>query len=135
MFIKFILNKPYKHIIRGETKMNLINYLSNVAIPFVILIFVFYSFKSKNMVFDDFIDGAKEAIDITIGLVPTLVGLFIAIGALRASGIIDIIINIVTPLLNILHFPSEIMPLAILRPISRKCINCSSYRYYEKLWS
>ena len=86
--------------------MNLINYLSNVAIPFIILIFVFYSFKSKNTVFDDFIDGAKEAIDITIGLVPTLVGLFIAIGALRASGIIDIIINIVTPLLNILHFPN-----------------------------
>ena len=41
-----------------------------------------------------------------------------AIGALRSSGILDLIINFITPILDILNFPSEIMPLAILRPIS-----------------
>ena len=53
-----------------------------------------------------------------LSIFPTLVGLFVAIGALRASGIIDMIIYIITPFLNIIQFPSEIMPLAMLRPIS-----------------
>ena len=51
-------------------------------------------------------------------ILPTLIGLFVAIGALRNSGILDIIIRIITPLLNVIQFPSEIMPLAMLRPIS-----------------
>ena len=49
---------------------------------------------------------------------PTLIGLFVAIGALRSSGILDLIINIINPLLSIVKFPTELMPLAMLRPIS-----------------
>ena len=53
-----------------------------------------------------------------MSIFPTLIGLFVAIGALRSSGILDLIINFVTPLLNVINFPKEIMPLAMLRPIS-----------------
>jgi len=98
--------------------MQLINYLSNLAIPGVILIIVLYGLIQKNKVFDDFLEGAKEGLEIVISILPTLVGLFVAISALRNSGILDIIIRIITPILNIIHFPSEIMPLAMLRPIS-----------------
>ncbi|MEI3411204.1 MAG: nucleoside recognition domain-containing protein [Clostridia bacterium] len=49
---------------------------------------------------------------------PTLIGLFVAIGTLRSSGIIDAIVNLLSPILNLINFPSEIMPLALLRPIS-----------------
>ena len=55
---------------------------------------------------------------ITISLLPTLIGLFVAIGALRSSGILDIIINLLNPILSIIDFPTELMPLAMLRPIS-----------------
>ena len=47
-----------------------------------------------------------------------MIGLFLAVGALRSSGVIDIAIKLVEPLLNIVNFPTEIMPLALLRPIS-----------------
>lgn len=98
--------------------MQIINFLSNVAMPLIILLIVAYSLLEKNKVFDDFLEGAKEGIQIVFSILPTLVGLFVAIGALRSSGILDIIIRFITPLLNILQFPSEIMPLAMLRPIS-----------------
>lgn len=98
--------------------MQVVTFLSNLAMPAVILLIVFYGLKSKTKVFDLFLDGAKEGLELTISIFPTLIGLFVAIGALRTSGIIDMITNVITPLLNIIHFPSELMPLAILRPIS-----------------
>ena len=63
-------------------------------------------------------EGAKDGIETTVSIFPTLVGLFVAIGALRSSGILDMIINIINPILTIINFPSELMPLALLRPIS-----------------
>lgn len=98
--------------------MNVLNYISNLAMPLIILIIVFYSLIERKKAFDIFLDGAKDGLNIVLNIFPTLIGLFVAIGALRSSGILDLIINFITPILDILNFPSEIMPLAILRPIS-----------------
>lgn len=98
--------------------MQLIHFLSNLAMPLIILLIVTYGFLEKNKVFDDFLEGAKEGMGMVVNILPTLIGLFVAIGALRNSGILDLIIRLITPLLNVIHFPSEIMPLAMLRPIS-----------------
>ena len=98
--------------------MNYINYLSNTIIPIVILIIIVYGLKEKVKVFDAFLDGAKEGIEIVISLFPTLIGLFVAIGALRNSGIIDFFTNAISPVISFLGIPKEIMPLAFLRPIS-----------------
>lgn len=98
--------------------MKVVNFISNLAMPLIILIIVIYGIIEKNKIFDDFLDGAKEGLEIVFSIFPTLVGLFVAIGALRSSGILDIIINFLMPILNVIHFPTEIMPLAMLRPIS-----------------
>lgn len=98
--------------------MKIINFISNIAMPMIILLIVIYGLKEKNKVFDVFLDGAKEGLEITLSIFPTLIGLFVAIGALRSSGILDIIIYFLTPILNVVDFPSELMPLAMLRPIS-----------------
>ena len=95
-----------------------INFISNLAMPMIILIIVFYGLTEKNKVFDSFLDGAKEGIEITLSILPTLVGLFVAIGALKDSGVLDIITYAMKPILDLTNFPSELMPLAILRPIS-----------------
>lgn len=115
--------------------MSFVNYLSMLSIPLVILIIVVFGMLEKKKTFDIFIDGAKEGIGIVVNIFPTLIGLFMAISALRASGILDLIINAISPVLNILKIPSEIMPLAMLRPISRKCIDGSRNRYNENIWS
>ena len=98
--------------------MNLVNYLSASAIPIVILIIIIYGLFEKKKVYDIFLDGAKDGIKIVLKLFPTLIGIFVAVGVLRTSGILDLIVKFVSPITNLLNIPSEIMPLALLRPIS-----------------
>ena len=98
--------------------MNKINYISSAIIPIIIGIIVIFGLYEKRKVYDTFIEGAREGIDVVLNIFPTLVGIFIAIGALRSSGVLDFIINIIKPVTNLLNFPSEVLPLALLRPIS-----------------
>lgn len=93
-------------------------YISQAAIPFIILMIVLNGVLEKNNVFDSFIEGAKEGLEIVLKLFPTLIGIFLAVGALRDSGIIDLIVKILSPVLNYINCPIEVMPLALLRPIS-----------------
>ena len=97
---------------------SIVNYISSAAIPLVIISIILYGLKEKNNVFDTFLDGAKEGIEIVFKLFPTLIGIFLAVGALRSSGLIEFIVNLISPIVEFLKFPSEVMPLALLRPIS-----------------
>ena len=98
--------------------MKIINYISIIAMPLVILIIVSRGLKERISVFDVFLKGARDGIEITIKIFPTLVGLFVAIGLLRSSGILDFITKLISPILIMLQFPGEIVPLALLRSIS-----------------
>ena len=98
--------------------MNIINYISSAAIPIVMLLIIVYGLLEKNRVYDTFVEGAKEGIEVVFNIFPTLIGVFVAVGALRSSGILDLIINLISPITNLLKIPSEIMPLALVRPIS-----------------
>jgi len=99
--------------------MKFLNYFSNAIIPIIIIIIIIIGLKEKIKIFDNFLDGAKEGMEIVLNLFPTLIGLFVAIGALRSSGVIDFLVNIISPVITSLNIPKEIMPLAFLRPISR----------------
>ena len=98
--------------------MKIIEYFSNIAMPLMIIVIVIYGVVERKKVFDIFLEGAKEGIGVVLNVFPTLVGLFVAIGALRSSGIIDLMVNFLTPVLNLVNFPTEILPLALIRPIS-----------------
>lgn len=98
--------------------MQIINYISASAIPIIILIILYYGIKEKQKVFDCFLEGATEGVKIVVSLFPTLIGIFLAVGALRTSGILDFIISIISPVTNLIKIPSQILPLAMLRPIS-----------------
>ena len=98
--------------------MRIINYISIIAVPATIFLILLYGLIEKKAVFDIFLKGANDGVKMVIKIFPTLIGLFLAIGALSSSGILDFVIKIITPTLKILKIPPEIMPLAILRPIS-----------------
>ena len=98
--------------------MQIINYVSICAIPMVMLIIILYSFLEKKKTYDLFLDGAKEGMNNAIKLIPTLIGLFVAVGVLRSSGILDFIIEIISPIFSVIGIPTELLPLAFLRPIS-----------------
>lgn len=98
--------------------MSVINYISVVAMPVIILIIIVEGFKEKIAVFDIFLKGAKEGIEIVFKIFPTLIGLFFSIAMLKSSGVLDFIINIISPITNFLQIPKEILPLTMLRSIS-----------------
>lgn len=98
--------------------MEIINYISIIAMPLIILLIIIYGVIEKKKVFDIFIEGTKEGIKTTIKILPTLIGLFFSVGALRSSGILDSIGELINPIIRILRIPMEIVPLALLRPIS-----------------
>ncbi len=98
--------------------MKFIDFFSNAAMPLMIIIIILYGVLERKKVFDIFLDGAKEGVGVVLNLFPTLVGLFVAIGLLRSSGIIDLICRFITPAFNLISFPTEILPLAFIRPIS-----------------
>ena len=93
-------------------------YISNIAVPVIIVIILLYGLSEKKNVFDIFLVGAKDGAKMVMGIFPTLIGLFLAIKALSSSGVLDFLIGILSPILDVLKIPKEIMPLAMLRPIS-----------------
>ena len=84
----------------------------------IILIIVLVGIIEKKPIFDLFIKGAIKGIEITLKIFPTLIGLFFAIGLLNNSGIIEFVTTLLSPVLKIMRFPKEIVPLVILRPMS-----------------
>ena len=98
--------------------MNKINYISSAVIPIVIVGIIIYGLLEKNKVYDTFVEGAGEGIKIVFNIFPTLIGIFVAVGALRSSGILDFVIHLINPITQMIKIPSEVMPLALLRPIS-----------------
>ena len=98
--------------------MGIINYISIIAVPFVIFYIVAYGCIAKIKVFDSFLVGCKEGISTVIKIFPTLIGLFLAVSALRNSGILELLSKLLAPILNLFKIPSSILPLMLVRPIS-----------------
>lgn len=98
--------------------MKIINYISTIAIPVVIIIIILYGIIDKKKIYDIFVDGVKEGMSIVIKIFPTLLGIFLAVGVLRSSGLLELVTKSLAFFTNKIGFPSEVVPLALLRPIS-----------------
>lgn len=98
--------------------VKLVNFLSIWIIPlFIALVLVVALYRRVN-VFDAFVDGAKEGFKMSVRLIPFLVGMLVAIGLFRDSGVMDLLVMLITPILIRLDIPAEIISLAIMRPVS-----------------
>ena len=98
--------------------MKFINIISNYSIPIIILLIVGICFFEKNNVFDDFTEGVKEGVEIIYNVFPTLLGLFVAIGFLKTTGLLDFIIKLIMPMIELVKIPKEILPLMVFKPVS-----------------
>lgn len=92
--------------------------MSNIIIPLIVLIIIIYGVKQKREVYDDFIEGTKESFSMIKNLFPTFLGMFLGINLLINSGFLSFIFKFLEPILNIIKVPIEILPLAVIRPIS-----------------
>lgn len=98
--------------------MRFLIYVSDYIIPFIIFYIVGFGLLMKTNIFDEFIQGAKDGFKVVLDILPTLIGLMVAIGILRASGTLNIMSGILKPLTDWLHFPSQLVPVAIIKMFS-----------------
>lgn len=98
--------------------MKFLLYLSDLMVPLVIFGIVSYGLLMKVDVYETFIQGAKSGLRTVISLVPTLVGLMVAVGILRASGFLDFLARIAGGLTEPLGFPAELVPLSVVKMFS-----------------
>ena len=90
----------------------------NYIIPLIVVTIIIYGIYKKVNIFDTFIDGVKEGMKLSINLFPTIFAMIIAITLITDSNIINYICNLLKPLFSRISFPTEVLPLALLRPIS-----------------
>lgn len=98
--------------------MKFLLYISDYMIPFVIFYVVGFGLLMKKNIYDDFIDGAKDGFKVVLNIMPTLIGLMVAIGILRASGALTMLSGLIAPVTQKMHFPSELVPLVTVKMFS-----------------
>jgi spore maturation protein B len=98
--------------------MNPVSIMSEWAMPLTLAGILIAGIMRKVPVYDTFVDGAREGFSTSVTLIPQLVAMMVAISVFRSSGALALLIHILRPLLAVLHFPPDLLPLALLRPIS-----------------
>ena len=88
------------------------------AMPLFAFLVVIYGLIKRVPIFDLFIKGAKEGVGVLYTIAPTIIGLVFAVDLLRSSGAITVLCDFIEPLAVLLGFPKEIVPMALLRPVS-----------------
>ncbi|MGV3773101.1 MAG: nucleoside recognition domain-containing protein [Verrucomicrobiales bacterium] len=102
----------------GSLPVRIIQAISILAIPFMLSIFPLFAAMRGIKVYEEFVEGAKEGFNVAIKIIPFLVGMLVAISMFRASEGITMLTQFLDPVLKALHFPGELLPMAIMRPIS-----------------
>ncbi len=92
--------------------------LSILAVPMMLSFFPLYAALRGVKVYEQFVEGAKEAFGVAQRIVPFLVAMLVAMRMLREAGVIDLVTENLTPLLNALHFPADLLPMVLMRPLS-----------------
>lgn len=88
------------------------------AIPVLLVVIPLAGILRKVKVYDVFIEGAKEGFEVGVKIIPFLVGILVAIGMFRGSGAMELLMAGLRPLAAATGFPSELIPLAILRSLT-----------------
>lgn len=92
--------------------------ISNMVIPLLIFYIVIYGILRKQKVYEHFIKGASEGLKTVLQIMPTMVGLMIAVGVLRESGFLTFLEQLLRPISQILQFPSQLISLTIVKMFS-----------------
>ena len=98
--------------------MKILQFLSEFMIPLVMFYIVGYGLLQKKHVYEYFITGAEEGLKIVVRILPTLIGLMVGVGILRASGFLDFFGELLGTLLGRFGFPAELVPLVLIRMFS-----------------
>jgi len=95
-----------------------VNAVSLLSIPFLLSFFPLYAALRQVKVYEEFVEGAKEGFQTAVMIIPYLVAILVAIGMFREAGGIAMVTQLIKPVLDFVHFPTELLPLCLVRPLS-----------------
>lgn len=98
--------------------MNVFIHLSEIIIPLIIFFVVGYGLATKVKVYESFLNGAKDGLKIVVDIVPTLIGLLVAVGVLRASGFFELLGTLLSPITEKAGLPAQLVPLLVVKLFS-----------------
>lgn len=92
--------------------------ISKIILPIFIIIIILYGLKKKINIYDSFLEGAKEGLVTTFSIFPAVIAMIFAINIFLDSGVLNFVASFCNPILKLLNIEPEILPMALLRPIS-----------------
>lgn len=98
--------------------MQILMFLSEVSIPLILFYIVGFGILMKCKVYEEFVKGAKDGLKTVSGILPTLIGLMVAVGVLRASGFLEMLGKVLGQFTDCIGFPADLVPLTIVRMFS-----------------
>lgn len=98
--------------------MQVLGEFSNIIIPAIIFYIVGYGVVSKVPVYEHFVKGARDGLDTVVKLVPTLVGLLMAVGVLRSSGFLEFLANLLKGVGDAIGIPEAVLPVILVKLVS-----------------
>ena len=93
-------------------------FVSNLIIPVLVLIVLLYGIYKKVDIYDEFLNGAGESFNMIFKIYPCILAMILGINIFLKSGILNLVLSLITPLFNFIKIPVEIFPMMIMRPIS-----------------
>jgi spore maturation protein B len=101
-----------------EAMRNAMNLISYFVIPLMLVGFPLYGLYKRVPVYESFVEGAKDGFQVAVRIIPYLVAILFAVAMFRASGAMDALARFLSPVLEPLGFPAEVLPMAIIRPLT-----------------
>ncbi|SDW56494.1 spore maturation protein B [Marininema mesophilum] len=98
--------------------LEIVSQISQWMIPAILAFIPLYAATRRVPVYESFIDGAKEGFPTAIQIIPHLVGMMVAVSIFRETGALQFYLGLFKPFLSMVHFPEEVFPLGLMRPIT-----------------
>lgn len=112
-------NLPIPENMKGQSQLvRCVNAISILSIPMILSFFPLYSALRKIPVYEEFVEGAKEGFNVAVRIIPFLVTILVAIMMFRNAGGITLVTDFLRPVLTVVGFPPELVPLSLMRPLS-----------------
>ena len=123
LFLRMIVPETFGQPVSADAaKQNLfirgVSAVSLLSIPFLLSAIPLFAMLRRVKVYEEFVDGAKEGFDVAIRIIPYLVAMLVAVGMFRAAGGIDLLSRALSPGLNVIGFPTDLLPMVLVRPLS-----------------
>jgi spore maturation protein SpmB len=105
-------------VAKQNTFVRIVGAVSKLSIPFLLSVFPLYAALRRVKIYEEFVDGAKEGFDVALRIIPYLVAILVAVGMFRAAGGIGLLSRALAPVMQVLGFPTDLLPMVLVRPLS-----------------